>query len=96
MLLVSLFMATVSKAPFAVRFELVGVHFVSVISIAIARLTSAEVVELYAMAIARLSCLSLVGYSVISNFDSSFGIIVKKSAGFTASYVKQVRSLLKI
>ncbi|PJF18715.1 hypothetical protein PSACC_01445 [Paramicrosporidium saccamoebae] len=96
MLVTSLFLATVTKTPFVVRFELVGVYLISLIAFVLARVVNAELVELYARAVARLSCLALVGYSVITEFDSTFSGIVRKSAGFTASYVQQIKGLLKI
>lgn len=96
MLVTSLFLSTVTKAPLAVRFELVGGHLVGGVTFIIARLFGAELLERYALAIARLCCLALVGYSVITNFDSSFTGVVRKSSGYTVAYINKVRSIMKI
>lgn len=94
MLLSALFLATVTKVPALVRLELVAVQLVSIFTFFLARIFTLEVLELYAIAISRQSCISLVGYAVIPNFDTSFSGLVKACANFTANYARYAKSAL--
>ena len=95
-MLSALFLATVNKVPFNVRVELAATQLITSIAFVIARLMNAKVAEIYAMAIMRQCCLSLVGYAVVPSFDNSFGGVVSKSANLVGRYVQQVKSLVHL
>lgn len=96
MLLSSIFLATVSKVPFNVRLELAMVHILSSTIFAISRLISADVIEIYAAAIARISCLAIVGYAVLPGFDATFVGLVRACAVRTINHLHRLRSLAGI
>lgn len=94
MLLAAIFLATVTKVPFQVRLELVFIHLLASIAFAIAKLTNAEIVETYFKSIARLSCLALVGYAIMPNFDLAFTSVVKSTAKATIFQIRRLYSVL--
>jgi hypothetical protein len=96
LMLSALFLATVNKVPFSVRVELAATQLITSIAFVITRLVGAQVAEIYAMAIMRLCCLSLVGYAVIPAFDNSFSGVVGKSAQLVGRYVQQIKSLVRL
>lgn len=96
MLLAAVFLATVTKVPFTVRLELAFVHLLCNIAYAVAGLAQSDIVTIYAGSISRLSCLALVGYSVLPGFDGSFTAVIRGTAHLVVSKMQQLRLYLKI
>jgi hypothetical protein len=94
MLLTSLFLATVTKVAFPVRFELLTASALAIIGSVICRLVGASLLEFYFVACFRQSAVSLVGYAVVPNFDASFGHLIRRSAHFAQSRILSIKDFL--
>ena len=92
LILAALFLATVTKVPFPVRFELAAISLVSSVVLLIARILDSAVLEIYAKGIGRLSVFILVGYAIVPNFDASFSPIVLYTANGVGHYATLLRS----
>lgn len=94
MLLTSIFLATVTKVAFPVRFELVSACTLAIIGAFFSRFTDATVLEHYFVACFRQAAISMVGYAVVPNFDASFGHLVRRCASFAQSQVLVLKSYI--
>lgn len=88
------FLATVAKVPVALRLELAAIHILSSIVHGVSTLLGADVLSIYSQAIARLACLSLVGYATIPGFNMAFNSVVASSAKVMIMYAKMIRKAL--
>lgn len=91
MLLTATFLSTVSRIPFELRLELAFIHLLCTIAFFIASVIDADILELYATAIGRMSCLVMVGYAVIPGFNGTFGGIIRGTAGQVIYQLRKLR-----